>query len=37
MVANWNMSANSGIDPNYIVDVPDGDEEYGEDVERLSN
>jgi DDE superfamily endonuclease len=35
--ANWNMSANSKIDPNDIVDVPDGDEEYGEDVEGLNN
>jgi hypothetical protein len=31
------MSANSEIDPNDIVDVPDGDEEYGEDVEGLNN
>jgi hypothetical protein len=35
--AAWIANANLEIDPNDIVDVPDGDEEYGEDVERLNN
>ena len=35
--AAWTVNANLEIDPNDIVDVPDGDEEYGEDVERLNN
>ena len=37
MAIQLGLNTNLKINPNEIVDVPDGDEQYGENVARLNN